>query len=230
MTHDAATAEVRQATDDFEDLVHGLMCAGDPRVRRLGPAGTAPDLMAARLRAAETSSWTMHVEMSVRFLMRARSVTTARTDVPDVRTLAPRAVVDHAPLYAQVHPELRVAPVPLPLLLTDARHVLLTGPPGTDDADTVWESSDPRVVGDATDLFLLLFRGSRHWSEVSDRPRLGPRTVAVALRLCEGAGDQEIAAELGTSQRTVSAEVHTLVEWTGARSRTQAVAILAGLG
>lgn len=62
---------------------------------------------------------------------------------------------------------------------------------------------------------------------MTDEARLSAREYEVLLLIVEGMNNVEIAAQLGTSRRTIQSHVSSALRKTGTRSRTQlAVAAL----
>jgi DNA-binding NarL/FixJ family response regulator len=114
------------------------------------------------------------------------------------------------------------------MMITDGEHVFLAGPPGTAQAFTIWESTDPALVSCAVEAFLHSWDQGRPITEVTARPLLTGRTLDVAMALADGGSDREIADELGIGARTTSAEVRRVIDWCGARSRGHAIAVLVG--
>lgn len=146
-----------------------------------------------------------------------------------VRSVLPPDLVAQMPLATTIYPGLRVAPVPLNVMVCDAREVLLADPRGGADV-AGWVSTDPPFVTLATDAFREVWDGAVPWEETAALPPLSARRHLVALGLAEGLTDREIAQTLGVSERTVSAEVSAVVEWVGARNRGHAVAKIVGAG
>jgi DNA-binding NarL/FixJ family response regulator len=112
--------------------------------------------------------------------------------------------------------------------VSDSRFAMVLGPDGELPGPVTYCTEDPEVVALACAAFLEVWEGSVSWEEAGLRPPLPERRFRVALLLIDGMTDREIADELGTSVRTVSAEVRAVVDWLGARSRTHAVAMLVG--
>ncbi|MBR7744117.1 helix-turn-helix transcriptional regulator [Phycicoccus sp. BSK3Z-2] len=216
-----------RTTSAFSDHVAELVLGGDPRVRLVGDHAEAHLRIRERAASVRSSVWNMLAGGSTRGLREARR-TEQLHPVPDSRDVFSRAALPRMPLASSLYPHGRVGPVGMPLLLTDADHVFLPGPPGSPHHWTVWESSDADLVRRAEHVFLRTWEVSRPVAEVDRRAPLVGRTLEVALLLADGPSDQEISADLGVGVRTVSAEVGTVVRWLDARSRTHAVALLAG--
>jgi DNA-binding CsgD family transcriptional regulator len=132
------------------------------------------------------------------------------------------------PLATSAEPELRVGPVPVPVLVCDRRQALLPVPLGMPPEGGCCWTEDPDLVALALAAFDWTWERSVSWQEAGLRGPLPDRRFRVAVLLTDGYGDQEIADELGVSARTVSVEVRAVVDWLGARSRTHAVAMLVG--
>ncbi|GGL26283.1 helix-turn-helix transcriptional regulator [Phycicoccus endophyticus] len=223
--------DVRTSPGAFFDDVATLMLRGDPRLTPLGPHRLADDHFRRRAEQVRHSVWNMQNRMSLRALRRGAAVAAGlEHDAVTHRDLYAPLCVDSCPLVTTAVPAMRVGPVPGPMLLTDGSHVFLSGPEGTRVSGSVWASQDPVILAAATAVFEECWRAARPWQEATDRPVLERRTYEVALRLADGAGDREIAAELGISRRTVSAEVRTVIDWLQARGRGHAIALLVGVG
>lgn len=132
------------------------------------------------------------------------------------------------PLATSADPELRVGPVPVPLMICDRRQALLPVPLGMPAEGGCCWTDDPDLVALALAAFAWTWERSVSWQEAGLRRPLPDRRFRVAVLLTDGYGDQEIADELGISTRTVSVEVRAIVDWLGARSRSHAVAMLVG--
>ena len=215
----------------FADEMRGLILAGDRRVRLLGSrerAHAVIDEFSSRPAAAGVEHAVGPADQGRRSSTR-RPTPSAAPYGTDLRLVAPLRAFRRRPLNVHIHSPVRVGAVPYPLLVVDEL-ALLAGPLGTAFADTVWAVQDPDLVERAARAYLAVWDAAVPLAE-SEAPRpLPPRTLEVALRLVDGMTDREIAAQLGVSERTVSAEVNRVVEWVGARSRGHAVALLVGAG
>lgn len=218
----------------FLDEVDTLVLAGDARMLLLGSAPEiAPHLAAAAERS--TRVWNMQNVMSARSLREAQPLNElSHRRGADLRLVVPAQVLRRTPLLTSysvrlrtpsVPDPLRVAPVPRPMILVDDA-VFVAGPLGTRLAHTAWRTTDPGLVDRARQAYLAVWDTALPADEAGGRPPLPDRTAEVAMRLIDGASDREIAADLGVSERTVSAEVRTVVDWLGARSRGHAIAML----
>jgi len=218
--------------DTFVALVARLTRAGDPRLVHVGDTASGRahlEVVAAR---TTTSVWNMQREYGVSMERAARTLNAGtRAAGLEERDVVSLRGAQHHPLTTTFCPTLRIHPVPLLLLVADRREVVVSGPEAMPDGSLPsWASDDPGVVAHAVRAFEEIWSAARPWSEVGLRPPLPPRRREVALGLLSGRSDREIAQELGTSERTVSAEVRAVVDWLGARNRTHAVAMLVGAG
>lgn len=139
-----------------------------------------------------------------------------------------RRAARSSPLATTVDPGLRVGSVPTPVMISDERIALLAVPSGRAPEGGCCWTADRQLVELALAAFLETWDAAVPWQEAGLRPPLPERQFRVAVLLMDGHTDREIADELGTSVRTVSAEVRAVVDWLGARSRTHAVAMLVG--
>lgn len=205
------------------------MLADDPRLDLLGHVDSAPTHIEARAAHSRKSAWNMQWGMTLRGLARGLETETAHAaHALDSRDLFPLRAVELCPLLPSAWPHTRIGWVPAALLVTDREHAFLAGPRGTRLSGTIWSTTDPGLVADASEAYLRCFEAARPWEEVHTRPRLDGRTLRTALEMGLGASDQEIATTLGVARRTAAAEVRKVVDWCGARSRGHAIAILTG--
>ncbi len=214
----------------FADEVRELMFAGDRRVRLLGGREQSGPVLDGLSTDPPRRGWNMQWTLPVKGFAAHRQTNAASRAVgADQRLLSPLRAFLRRPLNVHIESSVRVGPVPYPLLVVDDR-AFLAGPLGTPLADTFWAVEDLELVERAARAYLAVWDAAVPLAE-SDAPRpLPPRTLEVALRLVDGLTDREISAQLGVSERTVSAEVNRVVEWAGARSRGHAVARLVGAG
>ncbi len=214
----------------FRDDVHGMMFSGDHRIRLVGPRSAAVPHLETFAEHPQRRTWNMQWSMgpkAVQDLPRVNEV--ARAFGTDMRVVLPLQALRRTPLNIHLRSPLRIANVPYPLLVIDDR-AFLSGPLGTPLADTFWSVEDAELVERAARVFLAAWDAGTTVDDNDLPPRLPERRLEVALRLVDGFSDREIAADLGVSERTVSAEVSRIVSWVGARSRGHAVALLVGAG
>lgn len=209
--------------------VHDRLDASGPHPWRHLPRGL--DYAAHVREATGRATSEVCVMLPSRPVRRLRSADGPREDAT-ARGVRFRPVVDRSAspvaLFASHLRGLRVGDVPEALVVVDRRTALVPGAPGTAGRDDTWATEDPVVVAGAITVFEDVWDTSLPALPEGEGPPLGPRTVRVALLLGEGASDKEIAATLGTSARTVSAEVRRVIQVLGARGRAHAVAIIAG--
>lgn len=214
----------------FIDEVRELMLAGDSRVRLLGPREAATDVLDQFSTHPQRRAWNMQWTLGSRSIIEHPDANaTSRAFGTDLRMLVPLKALLRAPLNVHLETPLRVGAVPYPLLVVDEL-AFLAGPLGTPLADTFWAAEDPALVERAASAYLTVWDAAVPVAESVAPPPLPARALQVALCLVDGMTDREIAARLGVSERTVSAEVRRVVEWAGARSRGHAVALLVGAG
>ncbi len=210
--------------------VDALILAEDSRMELVGPRDSALEYLARFTATPQGRVWNLQRILSVHQVrLGSRLNARSRAQGTDLRLVVPRRALLRSPLHGCVEDPIRVGPVPGPLLVMDAV-AFFAGPYGTPVAETFWQTRDPELVERATQAFLEVWDTAVPVAEHQSRDPIGDRTREVALALLDGASDREIAAELGVSERTVSAEVHRVVEWLGARSRGHAIAILVGAG
>ncbi|QIM21171.1 helix-turn-helix transcriptional regulator [Phycicoccus sp. HDW14] len=152
----------------------------------------------------------------------------ARDKGVEERSVLPRHAALGSPLATTIEPSLRLGPVPIPMLVSDVSYAILQGPLGPHGLNTPYGTEDPDLVGLAAAAFLETWEAAIPWQEAGLRPPLEARRFRIAVMLMDGHTDRGIAAELGTSLRTVSSEVRAIVDWLGARNRGHAVAMLVG--
>jgi DNA-binding NarL/FixJ family response regulator len=99
---------------------------------------------------------------------------------------------------------------------------------GDSTGDSVWTSSRPDVVAEATDFYERLWQAAEPAVPEGEEPPFTRRLVEIAFLLVDGAADREIARALGISERTVSSEVREMSRRLGARSRAHAIALMSG--
>lgn len=121
----------------------------------------------------------------------------------------------------------RVVVVPGSMLLADDV-LLVGGRRGTPLATTIWRTEDPDLVQRSAAAHEGVWATAVPVEEAADYAALTERELAVALGMIDGDTDAEIAARLGIAPRTVQVLVRRIVDWSGARNRTHAVALLAG--
>ncbi len=222
---------VEKAADDvapFFDEVASLMLDGDPRLRLVGGEDLAVDHLCEFGDAYHPRVWNMQYTLTLRGIRATTRLNEeSRRRGTDLRLVVPRAALRRSPLHLCLSDPLRVGPVPAPMLYSDSA-AFFSGPLGTRIAFTFWRTEDPLLLERARQAFLQVWDSAVPAEEAVGRSPLPPRTTQVALHLLDGAADKEIAAALGVSERTVSAEVRRVVTWLGARSRGHAVAMLAG--
>jgi DNA-binding CsgD family transcriptional regulator len=205
---------------------HRLIDAGDPRFRKFSTVEDVAAPLAELAASLRVSHWNMQRHWTIASIRSAladderlhrQGVTT--------RMILPRRVAERrCPLASSYEPELRLAPVPHPLLIGDGRLVVV----GDSTGDAVWASSAPDVVERAVDLFEQVWQAAACAVPEDDDPPYTPRMVEIALLLVDGATDREIARALGVSERTVSADVGEMSRRLGARSRAHAIALISG--
>lgn len=226
-------ARGEQASDAvlaFFDEVADLILARDPRMEHLGPRESAMEHLAGFAESTRRRVWNMQHTLSVHHLREyGRLDAASSASGADLRLVVPRQSLRRSPLYVCLDEPVRVGSVPAPMLVVD-RAVVLAGPSGTEVGDTLWASEDPGIVERAAATHQRVWDAAVPGADALGVPALPPRAREVALRLIEGASDKEIAADLGVSERTVSAEVRRVVTWVGARGRGHAIAKLVGAG
>ena len=126
--------------------------------------------------------------------------------------------------------EVRVAPhVPVTLALVDHhRSVVRTGP-GAGAVDRATVSERPETVGMLRYLFHSLWEEAEPWTAVGELPE-DEHLRNVLTMLAQGCTDEQIAARLNVSKRTVSRSVARIMRELNARSRFEAGALAARLG
>ena len=205
---------------------HALIEHGDPRFTFLA-AVTEMDVQVARLVPAVThSAWKMLRHYSV-YAMRdsVEADERLRRRGVEIRFILPRRIVEHrSPLASSHEPELRLAPVAHPMMVLDARLVLV----GDLTGETVWTSTDAGVVERAVSLYEWLWNAAEPAVPDGEQPPFTPRMVQIAFRLVDGATDREIARSLGVSERTVSADIREMAIRLGVRSRAHVIARISG--
>jgi DNA-binding CsgD family transcriptional regulator len=218
------------AVQAFVDEVADLILRGDPRMALLGPRESAIEHLARFAASPQRRVWNMQHTLSVHHLREyGRLDASSRASGADLRLVVPLEALRRSPLHVCLEEPVRVAPVPAPMLVVDDA-VILAGPSGTEVQGSLWVSEDPELVDRAAAAHRRVWETSVPGTQALGMTVLPSRTREVALRLLDGASDREIAAELGVSERTVSAEVRRIVTWVGARSRGHAIAKLVGAG
>ncbi|WP_392545227.1 LuxR C-terminal-related transcriptional regulator [Oryzobacter telluris] len=215
----------------FFAWVHGLIAAGDPRVRELGQVDAA--LRGGAVRAAaqvRRSVWHMTILPSWATVRAAQPFAALRhRPGVDLRYLTTPLSVHNLPLLASHHhPYLRVGHVVDSMLLLDGARVFVGQPHATTPVASVYESTDASLVARAVRVYDAGWRVSKAVLDEQQEPPFTRRMVQIAFHLTSGASDREIARALLVSERTVSADVAEIVRRLGARSRTQAIGIITG--
>ncbi len=135
------------------------------------------------------------------------------------------ASLEHrSPLASSHEPELRLAPVAHPMMVLDARLVLV----GDSTGETVWTSTDAGVVERAVGFYEWLWNAAEPAVPEGEEPPFTPSHGQIAFLLVDGATDREIARSLGVSERTVSADIREMALRLGVRSRAQVIARISG--
>lgn len=199
----------------------------DPRFTRLASLLEMAEPMARLEATIRVSMWNMQRHQTVYSMRDAREAdaSMARRGV-EVRYILPRRVAERrSPLASSHEPGLRLAPVATPMMVCDARWILL----GDSTGETVWISRDPGVVHAAAGLYDRLWQAAEPAVPEGQEPPFTRRMVDIGFLLVDGATDREIARSLGVSERTVSADVREMSRRLGARSRAHAIAMICGL-
>ncbi len=215
---------------DFFRWIHGLVLAGDPRVRRLGPVkDSMRDGLSELASSVRRSVWHLTDTPTWSEVRAARDLATvtARRGI-DGRYATPPRSLDRLPMLSSHHPGLRVGPVPGPLLVVDSRVVFVGAPRGSDLEGQVFMSSTPHVTSAAAACVDAVWAQCVPVRTPDEPPPFTRRMVEIGFLLTDGATDREIAKALGVSERTVSAQVAEITRRLGARNRGHAIALIGG--
>lgn len=206
---------------------HALIDAGDPRFTLFSTVEDVAAPLAELAASLRVSHWNMQRHMTIASIRKAQpDDERMRRRGVQSRMILPRRVADgRCPLFSSYEPELRLAPVPHPLLVADGRLVVV----GDSTGDAVWTSSAPDVVAGAVGLFEQVWQTAARAVPEGEDPPYTPRMLEIALLLVDGATDREIARALGVSERTVSGDVRVMSSRLGARSRAHAIALISGV-
>ncbi|HYN65889.1 MAG TPA: LuxR C-terminal-related transcriptional regulator [Ornithinibacter sp.] len=223
-----AGAESAQPVDRslFTDL-HALIAAGDRRFQLLSTVHDAAEPLAQLEAMTHTSMWNMQRHASLSGLSDGEGLTErSRRRGVELRYILPRRVAEQrCPLASSHWPHLRLAPVPHPLMVVDGTRVLV----GDSTGETLWTTSDPSLVARAARYYDRVWQAAPPAVPEGEEPPFTPRMVQVGIRLVDGSTDREIARALGVSERTVSSDVREMSQRLGERSRTHAIALIAGI-
>ncbi|MBM6398897.1 helix-turn-helix transcriptional regulator [Phycicoccus sonneratiae] len=211
------------------DTVERLAARDDPALTSLGDPRHLGEILEWLEARTTTSVWNMQRSTQLS-LTRSVWEIDRRTRARGIeeRSVVPRRAALASPLWTTVEPSLRVAPVVVPVIVSDRSYAMVQGPIGVHQMPTPYGTEDPDVVALACAAFLEVWDAALPWPEAGLLPPLPDRRFRVAALLMDGNTDREIAAELGVGERTVSAEVRAIIDWLGARNRTHAVAMLVG--
>jgi len=134
------------------------------------------------------------------------------------------------PLLPSIYPRTRVGPVFLRAMIVDGTGLLVEGPDTAEGERSSWSTSRPEVVGAVVEHWHATRELSEPILPAGTEPPLSERQLEVCGLLAVGEKDQVIARILGTSERTVERDVHTILGELGASSRTEAVLLMRGRG
>ena len=139
----------------------------------------------------------------------------------DLRLVTTPQTLASNPLLPAFYPQLRVAVVPLRMLLLDGVAAVVEGPRSQAGDPTAW------FVAGGPLLLALRRYWERAWQVAECLPVHGTcltgRQSEVARLMC-------IGGELGVSRRTVERDVSVVMRFVGARGRSEAIALAMGLG
>lgn len=216
---------VPEVTEAFFVRIRSRIAGGDPRMRFLGTTEEAGRALADMVAGLRTSVSNMQRWLSFYNLRDGWELTEqARHRGVGMRMVTTPAAVVMNPIASSYLPYLRVGPVPNPLMIMDSRHVVVPGL----EADSIWASSDPELVGMADLAFDAVWSASPPAVPAGQDPPLTPRMVRVAFMLADGATDRQISRDLGISERTVSAEVRQIGRRLGTTNRSHTIARICG--
>ncbi len=176
-----------------------LIDAGDPRFTMLATVLDVAEPMARLESTIKVSMWNVQRHQTIYSMRDAAPVDAGmRRRRVDLRYILPRRVAERrCPLASSYDLGLRLAPVAHPLMVCDARWILV----GDSTGETVWTSSDPGVVQAAVGFYDRLWRAAepavpegqdppftRRMSTSRSCWSTGPRTArSPARRVCQSA-------------------------------------------
>lgn len=133
------------------------------------------------------------------------------------------------PLLGSIYPEMWVGPVFTQAILVDDTLAVVGGPRAASGAVTAWTTVDPTLVGLLREIWQATLALAKPLLPDGEPP-LDRRQLAVACLLACGETDQAMARRLDVSLRTVERDVRSVLDFLGARSRTEAVLVMRGRG
>ena len=225
---------LRQLGRDLDDLVADEVLSEGGTTKRLTLLGEGTAAILAGFeqleRATRESVWNLQplmffdpedpgIELNDR--SEARGIELAFVTTPNSVRLNP--------LLGSLYPVTRVGPVFTQVLVVDDRLAVLGGPRAESGAATAWTTTDEDLLGRVREIWHLTVALSEPLVTPGDR-LLDRRQLRVACLLAQGETDQAMARRLEVSLRTVEREVRTVLDFLGARSRTEAVLQMSGRG
>lgn len=210
----------------FAEL-HELIDQRDPRLSLLSTLADVHTALPQVESTVRSSMWNVQRHAHLNSLRKGEGLNElSLSRGVELRLVLPAHVARRmCPLASSRYPHLRLAPVGHPLLVIDRRLAMVANATG----DSIWTTTAPELVGRLVRLYENLWQAAEPAVPVGEDPPFTPRMVEIGIRLVDGETDRQIAKALGVSERTVSTDVRELSRRLGARSRTQAIALIAGV-
>lgn len=133
------------------------------------------------------------------------------------------------PLLGSIYSVTRIGPVFTQAILVDDTLAVVSGPRSAAGAATAWTTVHPALVGRVREIWHATVALSQPLLP-DGVPPLDRRQLQVACLLACGETDGSMARRLGVSLRTVERDVRSVLDFLGARSRTEAVLVMRGRG
>ncbi len=210
---------------DLLTLTQARIAERDPSLTYLGTTSEAGRALADMAGQTRSTVWNAQRIMSFYAMRDGRALTeAARRRGVAFRFMSRPVTLSISPIMSSYEPEARVGPVPGPLMIMDARHVVLPGR----DGESIWTSSDAGLVALAIRAYEAVWSTASRAVPEGEEPPLTPRMVDISWLLADGATDRMISRELGISERTVSNEVREIGRRLGAANRAHTIARICG--
>ena len=221
----------RSAGAAFFDEVHRRIGARDGTFHLLGGRAETSKHLNGLAEVTHLRVWSSSDNPSIGSMRRGHRMTSDAV----AQGVDCRGVIAPAGLRVRLLPSIhrmqgsscRVAPVAGAMLLADDV-LVVRGRRGGPQGQEFWRSEEADLVGAAADAFVRMWDAATPVEDLAPLPLLDERTVEVAFAMMDGDTDADIAARLGIGTRTVQVIVRRIVDWSGARNRTHAVALMAG--